>query len=122
MVTTVTVTNSADKCLAVWIKKRIFAPHINQKTMIDKKEHTMLELASDDSAMQLLRSIAHNWEVAASRMEQINQERDQALGPQRFPCRHHRLSAGRPSGDGARHQVRRLVCRALSPLPVADLR
>ena len=27
-----------------------------------------------------------------------------------FPCRHHRLSAGRPSGDGARHQVRRLVC------------
>ena len=29
MVTTVTVTNSADKCLAVWIKKRIFAPHKN---------------------------------------------------------------------------------------------
>ena len=47
--------------------------------MTDKKEQTMLELASDDSAMQLLRSIAHNWEVAASRMEQINQERDQAL-------------------------------------------
>ena len=79
MVTTVTVTNSADKSLAVWIKKRIFAPHKNQKTMTDKKEQTMLELASDDSAMQLLRSIAHNWEVAASRMEQINQERDQAL-------------------------------------------
>lgn len=47
--------------------------------MTDKKEQTMLELASDDSAMQLLKSIAHNWEVAASRMEQINQERDQAL-------------------------------------------
>ena len=79
MVTAVTVTNSADKNLAVWIKKRIFAPHNNKKTMTDKKEQTMLELASDDSAMQLLRSIAHNWEVAASRMEQINQERDQAL-------------------------------------------
>ena len=30
MVTAVTVTNSADKDLAVWIKKRIFAPHNNQ--------------------------------------------------------------------------------------------
>ena len=79
MVTAVTVTNSADKNLAVWIKKRIFAPHNNKKKMTDKKEQTMLELASDDNAMQLLRSIAHNWEVAASRMEQINQERDQAL-------------------------------------------
>lgn len=30
--------------------------------------------------------------------------------PQRFPSRHHRLSARRSSGNGARHQIRPLVC------------
>ena len=47
--------------------------------MTDKKEQTIHELALDHQAQQLLKSIEHNWEVAASRMEQINQERDEAL-------------------------------------------
>ena len=42
--------------------------------------------------------------------------------PQRFPGRHHRLSARRPSGNRASHQVRPLVCRALPALSVATLR
>ena len=51
----------------------------NLKAMTDKKEQTIHELALDHQAQQLLKSIEHNWEVAASRMEQINQERDEAL-------------------------------------------
>ena len=47
--------------------------------MTEKKEQTILQLTRDEEAQQLLRNIEHNWEVAASRMEQINKERDALL-------------------------------------------
>ena len=47
--------------------------------MTDKKDQTILQLARDEKAQLLLRNIEYNWEVAASRMEQINKERDTLL-------------------------------------------
>ena len=48
-------------------------------SMTDRKEQTILELVRDKNALHLLECMRHNWDVAASRMEQITKEREDGL-------------------------------------------
>jgi hypothetical protein len=45
----------------------------------DIKDRNRLELALDHETRQLISFIAYNWDMAASRMEQITKEREQGL-------------------------------------------
>ena len=64
MVTAVTVTICSNRKL---------------KNMENLKEQTILELTRDMRTVELLELIAYNWNVAVSRMEQINKERAEGL-------------------------------------------
>ena len=47
--------------------------------MENLKEQTILELTRDMKTVELLEQTAYNWNVAVSRMEQINKEREEGL-------------------------------------------
>ena len=47
--------------------------------MIEKKEETILALASDERVSELLQLLSYNWDVAAQRMETIARERREQL-------------------------------------------
>ena len=47
--------------------------------MTDKKEQTVLALVRDENTYRMLACLRHNWDVAASHMEQITKEREAGL-------------------------------------------
>ena len=49
------------------------------KNKEEAKDHNRLEVALDHETSQLIAYMAYNWDVAASRMEQITKEREQGL-------------------------------------------